>query len=105
MPRDGTKNLKPLNRRTKEEQKEIASKGGKASAEARREKKLLRDELCALLETDDGQKRMCVALLRQAQRGNTKAFEVIRDTIGEKPVEKTEVEQVEPFEVRIKIVE
>ena len=34
--RDGTPNLIPMNRRTKEEQKKIASAGGRASGEARR---------------------------------------------------------------------
>lgn len=38
LPRDGTKNLKPLNKRTKEEQREIQSKGGVNSGKARRKK-------------------------------------------------------------------
>ena len=36
MPRDGTKNLKPVTERTKEEARAISSKGGKASGIARR---------------------------------------------------------------------
>lgn len=37
------KDLIPLNRRTKEEQKRIASAGGKASGEARRRKRSMKD--------------------------------------------------------------
>ena len=39
----GEKNLIPLNRRTKEEQKEITTAGGKASGESRRRKRSLKD--------------------------------------------------------------
>ena len=90
MPRDGTKNLIPQNQRTKEEQRKIAQKGGKKSGEVRRERKLLKDELLSLLSDGDNQEKMCLAIVRQAQRGNIKAFEVVRDTIGEKPVESFE---------------
>ena len=49
MPRDGTKNLIPQNKRTKEKQKEISVMGGKASGEARRKKKKTSDILTSLL--------------------------------------------------------
>ena len=39
----GEKNLIPLNRRTKEEQKEITTAGGKASGESRRRKRSLKE--------------------------------------------------------------
>lgn len=88
----GIENLKPQNTRTKEEQREIARKGGKASGEARREKKMLKDTLLLLLETNRGQEDICLALMEKARNGDTKAFEVIRDTIGQKPVDKAEVD-------------
>ena len=48
MPRhDGTDNLVPLNKRTKEEQRKITSKGGKASAAKRRREKQLSDVINA----------------------------------------------------------
>lgn len=48
MPRhDGTPNLVPLNKRTKEAQKEIRSKGGKACAEKRRREKQLSEVINA----------------------------------------------------------
>lgn len=100
MPRNGTKNLKPMNTRSKEEQKKIASKGGKASGEARRRRKTLREELLAILEDGDIQNQITLALIQEAKTGNnagsvTKAFEVIRDTIGEKPVDKVIVADVD----------
>lgn len=100
MPRgdnpNSRKNLKPQNKRTKEEQRDIAIKGGKASGESRRQRKTLKEELLALLSEGDIQESIALALVKQAVKGNnagsvTKAFEVIRDTIGEKPVEKVAV--------------
>ena len=35
-------------------------------------------------------------LFRSALNGNVKAFETIRDTIGEKPVEKVVMSEVDP---------
>ncbi len=49
MPNE--KNLIPLNKRAKSEQREIAKKGGAASGKKRREKKTVRQYLSALLET------------------------------------------------------
>jgi len=100
MPRNGTKNLKPMNKLTVEEQKKIARAGGKASGESRRKRKTLRDELLAMLSDGDTQKKISVALIKEATNGNnagsvTKAFEVIRDTIGEKPVDKIMVAEVD----------
>ena len=79
--------LIPLNERTKEEQKEITTKGGIASGIARRRKKTLREELLLLLEENETQKNISTAVIKKALSGDTKAFEIIRDTIGEKPVE------------------
>ena len=49
LPGDGTKNLKPLNQRSKEEQRKIQSKGGKASGVARRKKAELKKALNIVL--------------------------------------------------------
>ena len=75
---------------------EEQSAGGKISGQKRRERRALKDDLIALLSEGDVQKRLSLALLDEALNGNkagsvTKAFEVIRDTIGEKPTEKVEV--------------
>jgi len=89
------KDLIPLNKRTIEEQKKIAKIGGLASGKARRDKKVLREELLVLLSTSNTQENICVALVKEALNGNIKAFEVIRDTIGEKPTDKVEVKPVD----------
>ena len=90
MNRKGQKNLKPFDKLTVEEQRKIASNGGKKSAEKRKEKKKLKEELEILLEmaTEEGntnQEAMCIAILTKAKTGDTKAFELIRDTILQKP--------------------
>lgn len=89
-------NLVSLADRTKEEQREIAKKGGLASVEARRKRKTLKEELLMMLENGDTQESITTALIERAQNGDTKAFEVIRDTIGEKPVDKVMIADVEP---------
>lgn len=75
----------------------------KKSVESRKARKTLREELLTLLSTEvkvDGKKRsvqeaVSTALTKQAMKGNTRAFEIIRDTIGEKPIEKVMLAEVE----------
>lgn len=86
-------NLKPLNKRTKSERREIAKKGGKASGKKRKELKTLKEELLLLLAEGDTQKKISLAVIQEALNGNLKAFEVIRDTTGQKCVEKVEISQ------------
>lgn len=80
-------NLKANSERTPKERKELAQKAGKKSGEVRRERKMLREELLLLLSTNNNQEKISVALLKKALDGDIKAFEVIRDTIGEKPTQ------------------
>ena len=94
------KNLIPINTRTKSEARKISQKGGKKSGEVRREKKKLREKLADMLETMDGEgatysEKILIALINKALTGDVKAFEVIRDTIGEKPTGKEGDEQRE----------
>lgn len=89
---NGQENLIPFNELTEEKQRELARKGGIASGEARRRKKSLKEELITLLENGNTQEKISLAIIQQALEGNTKAFEVIRDTIGEKPVDKLEAD-------------
>ena len=72
---------------------EEQSMGGKASVEARRKRKSLKEELLLMLEDEEVQKSVTIALINQAQKGNVKAYEMIRDTIEEKPVEKVQSTQ------------
>lgn len=94
-------NLKPL---TTDKAREIGSKGGKASVEARRRKKDLRLALEMLLEKDfkdkngntiSGTEAITAKLFEKAMRGDVRAFETLRDTVGQKPVEKVEVAQID----------
>lgn len=89
-------NLKPFYTLTESEQKEIRSKGGIKSGEARRAKKTMKQMLDYLLEKEitnkAGEKAstleaISVSMIKQALNGNVKAFEVIRDTIGEKNID------------------
>lgn len=101
MPNE--KNLKPLNKRTKSEQREIQSVGGKASGAARRRKRSLREaadmylslpvsdkkEKSRLarkgveLEDIDNQMAIIIGLAEQAALGDAKAAKVIIDLIGD----------------------
>ena len=82
-------NLKPRTTLSKEEAKRLGSLGGKRSVESRREKKMLKQLLEEALEkqTDTGNKYLDItlALIREAEKGNVKAYETIRDTLGQKP--------------------
>ena len=98
-----TDNLVPQSKRTKSEQRKVAQKGGKASGEARREKKQLREcaEFLLSLPVSDVRKfnklaRMGVpvedidnkvllvaAMMLEGQTGNVNAFKEIRGLIGE----------------------
>ena len=83
---------------TTDEQRKIASKGGQASGEARRRKRDLRLMCQMVLEMDvktkdglkSGAEAITLAQLQKALKGDAKAYEVLRDTAGQKPVEKVE---------------
>lgn len=100
------KDLIPMNERTEEEQKEIASKGGKASGAARRRKRTIRDAARLILslsvrDTDtietlkaagienpgelNNLEAMVAVQIAKAKAGDLKALEFIRDSIGENP--------------------
>lgn len=89
---------------TSEEAREIGSKGGKASVEARQKKKDLRLALEMLLEKDfkdksgnnvTGTEAITAKLFEQAMKGNVKAFETIRATVGQDPVQKVVIAEVD----------
>ena len=101
-------NLKPFtSEQSHEEAVKNGSKGGINSGKARRERKAMREQLEMLLnlplkneqmkeklkelgikkEDMNNQMAMTVSMYHQALKGNPKAYELIRDTIGEKPIE------------------
>ena len=97
MAYNGGANLIPQNKRTKSEQIEIARKGGIASGEARRKRKTFKEQMLFMLENDPNlQNDLINALFKRAKKTGdksgmsaNKAFELIRETIGEAPVEET----------------
>jgi hypothetical protein len=88
-----------------EKQVEVARKGGIASGESKRARKTLKEELLILLENGDTQEQISLAVIKKALEGDIKAYETIRDTIGEKPVEKTQNDVSVSYETLIKEVE
>lgn len=91
-------NLKPNTERTPKERSELARKAGKASGKARRQRKEFRELLeLALSQPNadnpevDNWTVATAALLQKAMGGDVRAWEVMRDTLGQKPVEETRV--------------
>lgn len=85
-------NEQNLVRLTTEKAREIGRLGGVASGKAKKEKKLFKqaieEKLGQSLET------MVDAMIKQANEGNVKAFEVLRDTAGQNPDKiKDEIEE------------
>jgi hypothetical protein len=83
---------------------EEQSAGGKASAEARRKKRDLRLAMEMLLEQDitgkdgtvkSGAEAIAVQQFKKALKGDSKAFEIIRDTSGQSVVQKIAVAEVD----------
>lgn len=84
---------------TKENAAEMGRRAGIASGKAKRNKALLKDCLDILLEkkieTKDGKKitgaeATAAALFKKALAGDTRAFEVLRDSVGQKMPDKVE---------------
>ena len=101
MARKGIENLKTP---TTEEARERGKKGGIASGEARRRKKELRECLEILLERDikakngeviSGAEAIALKQFEKALKGDTRAFEVVRDTAGQKPIERVQMTEVD----------
>lgn len=101
-------NLRPP---TTEEARERGRKGGRASAKKRQQNKTFKEIISNFLDgqvSDERLKQQMIdfgftdkevsnkscavfALWKEAIKGNTKAFELLRDTIGEKPQDKLNI--------------
>ena len=93
-------NLTPFNTMDAEKKKEIQSKGGRVSGQKYRERKAFKEAILEALKTPyEGEKTIqdigIEALLTKYMVGDLKAFEIVRDTAGEKPTDKQEVKVVE----------
>lgn len=108
----GEENLNPV--QTKEEARARGRAGGIASGKARREKRLMRETLDLLLNMPikDGtfadvesirnfasikgknisvQDAILIAQIQKAMKGDTRAAEYVRDTIGQKPTDSVDM--------------
>lgn len=81
-------NLKPI--RTTERARELQEKAAQKQRENIARRKTLKETLLMMLEEGNMQNDITLALLEKALNGDTKAYEVIRDTVGEKPTDKIE---------------
>lgn len=111
---NNTKNLKSIGDLTTEQQREITSKGGKASVKAKKEKKAIKEyietfmskpleneqvkeklqELGIDIKDIDNKMAMVYAQWIEAMKGNTKAFENLLNYSGEKPIE--QIQNINP---------
>ena len=82
------KNLKPIKKGelTKEEAKKRGSNGGKRSVEARRENKLIKDRILERMGETDWDE-FIDGIIQRAKDSKADA-EFLRDTIGQKPIDK-----------------
>ena len=110
----GRKNLIKAEDLTSEELRERAKKGGIASGKARREKKMMRETLDMILSMPmkngksadvesirsfaalkgkniSVQEAILIAQVQKAMKGDTKAAEYVRDTIGQRPVDSVDM--------------
>ena len=101
-----TENLNSLADRSPEERSEIARKGQAAAAAQRKKNTALRHALQNFLDGPSGVKDengkelsgtelMVAVAVKEMSRGNPKFWEIIRDTAGQKPVERIAIAEVE----------
>ena len=85
--------------------KDDASRGGKKSGEVRRQRRLMRDILEDMLKKTytnsqgkqvDGATLICLKQFQSAVDGDLKAFTEIRDMVGEQPVQRIEIDTIDP---------
>lgn len=88
MAHKGEENLIPMNERTKEEQKKIATMGGIASGIARKEKATMKATLEMLLNETNKKgisyrDLATLGLIQGAIKGNANNYRTILETLGE----------------------
>lgn len=103
----------PMSQRSKEDIQRITSAGGRASVKAKQEKKRMKELLNMMLEMKESKKNVIKSvqeffpdildeditkevviltrLFDKATQGDIKAMEFIRDSSGQKPVDKQEI--------------
>lgn len=93
--------------KTKEEIRQITSKAGKASGKKKAERKLLREyleEALSLINPDDGldyYTSMTISLIKKASDGDSRSYEIIRDTLGQKPKDEVSLSSNDVINIKI----
>lgn len=107
-----TENLRPFTDYTDEEHKASSRKGGINSGITKRRKKDMRELMKMLLENNYSENKardivgdlsllegdlsvanvLNLKMIQEAEEGNAKAFEIVRDTAGYKPAEQVQLD-------------
>lgn len=119
------KNLKPFSELTESQQREIRRKGGKASVEAKRQRKSMREAMqIGMFELElpenekdklksagvknekdmDNQMAATIAMIKKAKEGDVQAYNAICAMLGEKPADKMELSGGLQHEITIRYV-
>ena len=102
MPNKRPPNAEATQFRSGKQAVENGRKGGIASGEARKAKKSLREAMQILMDADltgkdgktmTGTEAMAARAFQAALKGDWKAWELVRDTAGQKPVDKVQATQ------------
>ena len=102
MPTKRPPNAEATQFRSGKQAVENGRKGGIASGEARKAKKSLREAMQILMDADltgkdgktmTGTEAMAAKAFQAALKGDWKAWELVRDTAGQKPVDKVQATQ------------
>lgn len=108
----GWNNLIPYKKGDTSGKSEAGKLGGKASGESKRRMKTFKEELMAILQEElvnskgekiTVQENINRALLVRAGKGDTKAYVIIRDTLGQKPVDESKVVVENAGDVKINL--
>lgn len=102
--RNGKENLIPMNKRTEEEQREIARQGGIASGKVRKEKATMKRTLEMLLDSKNNKGKTyrdltTLGLIKGAVDGKAENYKIILQLLGE-----LEQEQVLTPALKIEVV-
>lgn len=119
------KNLKPFSQLTESQQREIRQKGGRASVEAKRQRKSMREAMqIGMFELElpenekdklksagvknekdmDNQMAATIAMIKKAKEGDVQAYNAICAMLGEKPADKMELSGGLQHEITIRYV-
>lgn len=90
---------------TAEERRELAQKAGRKSGEVRREKADLKKQMQIWLDAEvardlngnvlTGAEYMVQIAVQEMKKGNPKFWELIRDTAGQKPIDRIQIAEID----------